>query len=222
MARPTISSERAEAVDVGGVPERDAELDGLFGRTAAAASSSSAHSLYPRDVSPKLMQPSAIRLTCRSELPRCGVLHVLCSFGFEQVLCDDDRSHRRWPACVEGEVCDGLDQFVLGETIVDRPTKVTGELLGAVERDESGDGDQAAGRAWTGRGVPRRRRTTRRRSARRAWARSRRSSAVLGWVCQAWRVVLPIDSTSSAASGVELQLASSARASCEGEPGSAV
>src|SRR4029079_7634952 len=60
------------------------------------------------------------------------------------ILGDDDRTHRRWPAGVEGEVCDGFDQFVLGETVVDRPTEVTGDLLGAVERDESGDGDQAA------------------------------------------------------------------------------
>src|SRR5262245_32493323 len=37
----------------------------------SAASSPSAHSLKPREVSPKLMQPSAMRLTFRPVLPRC-------------------------------------------------------------------------------------------------------------------------------------------------------
>ena len=39
---------------------------------------------------------------------------------------------------------DRLDQFVLGEAVVDRTAQVAGELLGAVEGDERGDGDEAA------------------------------------------------------------------------------
>jgi hypothetical protein len=39
-------------------------------KIGSAPSSSSAHSLKPREVSPKLMQPNATRLTFRPERPR--------------------------------------------------------------------------------------------------------------------------------------------------------
>ncbi len=59
---------RAVAVGVRGVPEGDPELDGLP-EDRLGRSSSSAHWLKPRDVSPKLMQPSAMRLTLSPEVP---------------------------------------------------------------------------------------------------------------------------------------------------------
>src|ERR1700733_6818605 len=44
----------------------------------SAASSSRAHSLYPLDTSPKLMQPRAIRLSCAPPLPRffCSIVSL--------------------------------------------------------------------------------------------------------------------------------------------------
>jgi hypothetical protein len=54
---------RIEAVDL-----VDAELDRLL-EDGPASSSPKDHSLNPRD-SPKLMQPSAIRLTFKPDLPR--------------------------------------------------------------------------------------------------------------------------------------------------------
>jgi hypothetical protein len=69
IARPTISSELpkpyALAVSQNVMPSSTA-----CRKIGSAASSPSAHSLKPFVVSPKLMQPSAIRLTFRPELPR--------------------------------------------------------------------------------------------------------------------------------------------------------
>ncbi|GAA4154315.1 hypothetical protein GCM10023068_36560 [Leifsonia shinshuensis] len=49
-------------------------------KIGAAASSSSAHSLKPRDLSPKLMQPSARRLTVRPVDP--SRVYSIVSFPF--------------------------------------------------------------------------------------------------------------------------------------------
>ena len=68
-ARPTISSELPKPVDVGGVPKVTPSSTACW-KNGWASSYPSDHSLNPRDVSPKLMQPSAIRLTRRPELPR--------------------------------------------------------------------------------------------------------------------------------------------------------
>src|SRR6266498_3097375 len=66
----------AVSIDIRGVPEGDAQLHRLaedrFGRRVVQA-----HSLKPRDVSPKLIQPNAIRLTFRPEVPR----RVYCMDG---------------------------------------------------------------------------------------------------------------------------------------------
>src|SRR6185436_16870670 len=39
---------------------------------------------------------------------------------------------------------DDLEQLFLGNTVVERPLEVTDLLLGAIERDQGGTGDQAA------------------------------------------------------------------------------
>ena len=39
---------------------------------------------------------------------------------------------------------DDLDELVVGDAVVDGAAEVAGELLGAVEGDEGGDGDEGA------------------------------------------------------------------------------
>ena len=52
--------------------------------------------------------------------------------------------HAGRPAGVEGQVGEGLDEFVLGEAVGQGPAQVTGELVGPVRCGQDGDGDQAA------------------------------------------------------------------------------
>lgn len=52
--------------------------------------------------------------------------------------------HGTGPAGVEGQVGDRLDQLVDGQAVVDRPLHVAGHLVGAVEGDQGGNGDEAA------------------------------------------------------------------------------
>src|SRR4029450_1442232 len=83
-ARPTISSELP-------IPYTLAVSQKLMPRSTAcwkngwASSSLMDHALNPRDVSPKLMQPSAIRLTWRPELPR-RLFSMIDSFRQEYAL----------------------------------------------------------------------------------------------------------------------------------------
>jgi hypothetical protein len=65
--------------------------------------------------------------------------------------------HAGWPAGVEGQVGEGLDEFVLGEAVGQGQAQVAGELVGPVGCGQDGDGDQAAvagspvgGPAWWG------------------------------------------------------------------------
>ena len=68
MARPTISSE-VPAPYTFAVSQNVMPRSSACRNNGSAPSSSSAHSLKPFEVSPKLMQPSAMRLILRPEDP---------------------------------------------------------------------------------------------------------------------------------------------------------
>src|SRR5262245_62409533 len=68
-ARPTISSELPKLYTLA-VSQNVMPSSTACRNKGSAASSPSDHSLKPREVSPKLMQPSAMRLTFRPALPR--------------------------------------------------------------------------------------------------------------------------------------------------------
>ena len=65
-------------------------------------------------------------------------------FLLEHLLRYECGSHRRRPARVESEVSDDLAEFVLGETIVERPLQMADQLLFATEGDQGSADDQAA------------------------------------------------------------------------------
>src|SRR3984893_14322644 len=65
-------------------------------------------------------------------------------FLLEHLLRYECGSHRRRPACIESEVGDDLAEFVLGETIIERPLQMADELLFAAEGDQGSADDQTA------------------------------------------------------------------------------
>src|ERR1700675_3792649 len=62
----------------------------------------------------------------------------------EDVFREEEGGHGGGPAGVEGQVGHEFDEFVLGDAVVEGELEVEGELLGAVESDQGGDGDEAA------------------------------------------------------------------------------
>jgi hypothetical protein len=69
IARPTISSELPYPYTLA-VSQKMTPRSRACRKIGSAPASSRAHSLNPREVSPKLMQPRAMRLTFSPELPR--------------------------------------------------------------------------------------------------------------------------------------------------------
>ncbi len=69
-------------------------------------------------------------------------MQLLFGLG-EHAPCNGYCRVRRRPACIESEVNDELDQFVLRDAVLQGPLQVEGQLIRAVERDERRDGDQA-------------------------------------------------------------------------------
>src|SRR6476620_6143154 len=64
--------------------------------------------------------------------------------GGEYFPGDRDGGHRFGPACVEGQVDDGLFEFGLGRAVGLCACEVSAELVGAAAGDEAGDRDEAA------------------------------------------------------------------------------
>ena len=62
----------------------------------------------------------------------------------EDLAGDPARRHRGRPAGVEREVRDDLADLFLGDTVTERSLEVPGQLIYPIERDQRGDGDQAA------------------------------------------------------------------------------
>src|SRR6185437_14091586 len=100
--------------------------------------------VYSISLSPSLNARAAgsrpnVRVTPVFSLPRCAGVGV---GGNRLELRQGGHSGR--PAGVEGQVGEGLDEFVLGEAVGQGPAQVTGELVGPVRCGQDGDGDQAA------------------------------------------------------------------------------
>src|SRR3989442_15786486 len=63
----------------------------------------------------------------------------------EHLAGDAARGHGGRPARVERQVRDHLADLVAGDAVAERALEVTGGLVTAPEREQRGDGDEAAG-----------------------------------------------------------------------------
>src|SRR5687767_4238691 len=68
----------------------------------------------------------------------------LRSGSAEDLLRNRDSSHGFWPAGVEGQVGDGLEEFGFGDPILQGSTQVEPELVGGTAGDQGGYGEKAA------------------------------------------------------------------------------